>query len=381
MRVVIVVMIPNLSRLSSLTKPIGEFVILTEEEAQYGDDLGNKLFPNVDPQLPVQRGAPVATSRAPPPHAARDAVLSDLNMLGEILTATGRGSTNTLSEVCATVLRYCTSRQCDDELFQTVARKMEIPIHKPETVKGQKLSWREWVKVWCIHAREPDLAFRHFFADFPTGLDPLASVKWMYEHNIFLDSEDSQQTQKRIVKEAASGMHMHVVEYMHPHVKGFMDATSWDTAIYEAAMFVMKNKVITDNDMMNLKRLIDIRDEAAGEQDIKVQTSLMHALGSVLARRFHLDTLQWWHREKERRPYYDVYDIVTPLVTSLVKDPSAKMLLWLGENDPSISNYTWYRAWVEALEATNGTAISYLREHKIPNILAIGDSTVSESLS
>ena len=50
-------MLPNLSRLSSLTKPIDEFfVILTKEEAQYGDDLSNELYPNVDPRMPVQEG-------------------------------------------------------------------------------------------------------------------------------------------------------------------------------------------------------------------------------------------------------------------------------------------------------------------------------------
>lgn len=161
-----------------------------------------------------------------------------------------------------------------------------------------KLSWQQWVNVWCIHARVPALAFHKFFEDFPTGIDPLASVEWMYEHNIFRDADRSEETQKRIVEEAASRMAMHVVEYMHPRVKEFLDARSWDLAMFRAAMLVLKTKSVTGEDMESLKRLIDIRDKIDGGKDIPVHRYFMSAFKGVLDYNPNPEMLQWWQKQR-----------------------------------------------------------------------------------
>lgn len=247
---------------------------------------------------------------------------------------------------------------------------MQIPIPKPEY-----FTWTKWTKKWCRIAQNPQ-TLGELFSVFPTREDPLASLEWIYKFNILPDTSDGRQIQTGIVLEAARRRQMDVIEYMLVRVRDFTDVGTWESAIYEAATFMLQTESFSDEDFDSLQRLLAIRDETANGQNPSI--SVMTSVGLLVARRFHLGVLQWWHREKAARSYFSgKVVLMTAMIINLVKDPNAETLKWLSANEPNIADDTWHMAWEYAFRVRNETAIAYLLEHQLDAILRVRDRNLA----
>lgn len=304
------------------------------------------------------------------PSTAKDEVLSNSTLLLEILSATSKDSPKPFAEVCNMVNRLCASAKCSEDFFQTVGEWMEIPIPKPDN-----RTWTWWTKKWCRIAQNPQ-TLGDLFSKFPTREDPLASLEWIYKGNIFPDTSEGRQLQTTIVLEAARRRQMDVVEYMLVRVRDFTDVGTWESAINEAATFMLQTESFSDEDFNSLQRLLAIRDETANGQDPSI--SVMSSVGLLVARRFHLEVLQWWHREKAARSYFSgKVVLMTAMIIHLVKDPNAETLKWLSANEPNIADNTWHMAWEFAFRVRNETVIAYLLEHQLDAILRVRDRNLA----